>query len=74
MTIEELNKLKKPWIRIGIRPNTSPYLHSRTEMFLIDHSEGYHGCVVNRGYGSHYDLGFLSLDANDGYIIIVNDR
>lgn len=72
MTKEELDRLPKPWIRIGVRPNTSPYILGRTEMFLIDHSDGYQGCVANRGYGSHYDLGFLSIDSENGYTIIVN--
>lgn len=69
---EELNKLQKPWIRIGIRLNNSPYLCRRTEMYLIEHSSNYHGCVANRGKGSRYDLGFLDIDSNNGITIIVN--
>lgn len=65
-------ELNRPWIKIGIRRNNSPYLSDRTEMFLIEHSADYHGRVENRGFGSHYDLGFLSLDADDGYTIIIN--
>lgn len=72
MTKEELNKLPNAWIRIGVRPNTSPYCYGRTEMYLIDHSDSYHGCVANRGRGSHYDLGFLNIDSEHGYTIIIN--
>lgn len=72
MTKEELDKLPNPWIRIGVRPNTSPYICGSTEMYLIDHSDKYHGRVANRGKGSHYDLGFLDIDAKNGYTIIIN--
>ena len=72
MTREELDKLSNPWIRIDVKPNTNPYFHGRTEMFLIDHSSNYHGCVANRGKDSHYDLGFLSIDLENRYTIIIN--
>lgn len=72
MTKEELNKLPNPWIKIGIRPNTSPYIYGSTEMYIVDYSENYHGCVENYGSGAPYDLGFLSIDAKNGYTIIVN--
>lgn len=72
MTKEELNKLPNPWIRIGVRPNTSPYCSGRTEMYLIEHSNNYHGCVANRCSGSHYDLGFLNIDSERGVTIIIN--
>lgn len=72
MTKEELDKLPNPWIRIGVRPNTSPYICGSTEMYLVDHSDNYYGCVKNNRPGAHYDLGFLDIDSKNGYTIIIN--
>lgn len=72
MTKEELDKLPNPWIRIGIRPNTSPYIYGRTEMYIVNYSENYHGCVKGYSPGDPYDLGFLDIDSRDGYTIIIN--
>lgn len=70
--METVELKNKSWIKIGIRRDASSSIPNKTEMFLIEHSANYHGRVEGRGFGSHYDLGFLSLDANDGYTIIIN--
>lgn len=72
MTKEELNKFPNPWIKIGIRLDTSSYIPGSTEMYIVDYSENYHGCVKGYSPGDHYDLGFLDIDAKNGYTIIIN--
>lgn len=72
MIKEELDKLPNPWIRIGVRKNTSPYLCGDTELYVVDYSKNYHGRAENQRKGTHYDLGALSIDSENGYTIIVN--
>ena len=42
------------------------------DKYIVDYSENYHGCVEKQRLGTHYDLGKLKTDAENGYTIIVN--
>ena len=72
MTREEVNLIGKPWIKICIRRNSNECSCYNTEMFVIDYSDSYRGRVAGYPKGSHYDLGFLRIDADDGITIIIN--
>lgn len=72
MTREEINLIGKPWIKIGIRRNIDEYPCYNTEMFIVDYSDNYRGRVTGYPKGSHYDLGFLSIDADNGITILIN--
>lgn len=72
MIKEELDNLPNPWIRIGVRKSTSPYLCWDMEMYVVDYSKNYHGHTENQRKGTHYGLGALSVDSEREYTIIVN--